>query len=232
MAACRQLLNEIFGEQNWLGTIVWKSATDNNPTRIAIEHEYVVCFAKKAADVSEHWVSHEGEARDLMLSTFDRLKEGAPDFETLRKEWARFVKEARSALGDLYRYRHIDADGPYVARRNRENPGKPGYDYDIEHPRTKQPSAKPYWGWRFSKDAMSELLAKDRIIFGKDESKIPELKVPLREVGFPLRSVLHMDSRKGANDLEALFGTRDKFKNPKPVELVDFYCPTLAENSR
>ena len=32
---------------------------------------------------------------------------------------------------------------------------------------------------------------------------------------------MHMDSRKGSNDLANLFGTRDVFKNPKPVELLE-----------
>jgi len=29
----RSLMNEVFGEENFLGVIVWKGATDNNPTR-------------------------------------------------------------------------------------------------------------------------------------------------------------------------------------------------------
>jgi adenine-specific DNA-methyltransferase len=68
---------------------------------------------------------------------------------------------------------------------------------------------------------MKELIQQDRIIFGKDEKKIPELKVYLREVEFPLRSVIELDARKGSNDLERLFDRRDVFKNPKPVELME-----------
>lgn len=29
----RLLMNEVFGEENWIGTIIWKNVTDNNPTR-------------------------------------------------------------------------------------------------------------------------------------------------------------------------------------------------------
>ena len=102
-----------------------------------------------------------------------------------------------------------------------DNPGKPGYKYEIIHPVTKKPCTMPFWGWRFPDDKLNQLLAEDRIIFGKDEKKIPELKVYLREVEFPLRSVIEMDSRKGSNDLDTLFDTRDVFKNPKPVELME-----------
>jgi adenine-specific DNA-methyltransferase len=42
----RVILDEIFGETNWVGTIVWQNVTDNNPTRISIQHEYILCIAK------------------------------------------------------------------------------------------------------------------------------------------------------------------------------------------
>ena len=32
----RAILDEIFGERNFIGTIVWRNVTDNNPTNIAI----------------------------------------------------------------------------------------------------------------------------------------------------------------------------------------------------
>ena len=51
--------------------------------------------------------------------------------------------------------------------------------------------------------------------------KIPELKVYLNDVEFPLRSVINLDARKGSNDLARLFNRRDIFKNPKPVELLE-----------
>ena len=35
------ICNEIFGESNFVGTIIWNNATDNNPTNIAIEHESI-----------------------------------------------------------------------------------------------------------------------------------------------------------------------------------------------
>jgi adenine-specific DNA-methyltransferase len=69
---------------------------------------------------------------------------------------------------------------------------------------------------------MDELLKEQKIIFGKDEKKIPELKAYLREVTFPFRSVFNIDSRKGSNDLESVFGRRDLFKNPKSVELISY----------
>ena len=215
------LLNEIFGEENWVGTIVWRSNTDNNPTRIAMEHEYILCYAKSKDRLRPRWTNPDSEMKAMLLDAFDRLQAETKSAAALTKAFAQFTKENKDALGDLYRYRRIDEHGPYAARRNMDNPGKPGHKYHIYHPVTKKPCAQPFWGWRFTESTMKDLLAQDRILFGKDENKIPELKVYLRDVEFPLRSVIELDSRKGSNNLDRLFGRRDVFKNPKPVELIE-----------
>jgi adenine-specific DNA-methyltransferase len=215
------LLNEIFGEENWIGTIVWKGTTDNNPTRIAVEHEYVLCYAKSKDRLLSRWTNPDNDAKTLMLEAFDRLKSEGSSLIEIKKKFQKFALENKNAVGDLYRYRRVDKKGPYAARRNMDNPGKPGHKYDVIHPETKKPVTKPFWGWRFTEATMKKLIKEDRILFGKDESKIPELKVYLRDVEFPLRSVIELDSRKGSNDLDRLFGRRDAFKNPKPVELLE-----------
>lgn len=225
------LLNEIFGEENWVGTLVWKGSTDNNPTNIAMEHEYILCYAKNKKRLKSRWSSPDDEAKELMLKTYSEMKEEYDSVEDTRRAFLAFAKENREFLGDLYRYRRVDKVGPYVARRNMENPGKPGYDYHIIHPDTKEPCRRPLWLWRFPEEQMNRMLAEDRIIFGKDHTKIPELKVYLEEVEFPLRSVIHLDSRKGSNDLARLFGTRDTFKNPKPVALIERLLSYTTDNN-
>lgn len=215
------LVDEIFGEENRIGVIVWKGTTDNNPTRIAVEHEYILCYAKCKEKIPRTWSNQENEVKSLMLETYEKLKSENTSLTQIQRKFKAFVKEHKESLGSLSRYNRVDERGPYVARRNLDNPGKPGHFYDIIHPTTKKPCAKPLWGWRYTKATMDELLADDRIIFGKDENKLPELKVYLEEVNFAFRSVIDLDSRKGSNDLEDLFGRRDIFKNPKPVELIE-----------
>lgn len=215
------LLNEIFDEKNFVGTIVWRGTTDNNPTRIAVEHEYILCYAKCKERLRTPWRDGRNEAKQMMLEAHERLKKEHRDLPAVQRAVAAFAKEHKAFLGDLYRYRRVDQHGLYAARRNLDNPGKPGHMYNIKHPVTKKPCQRPGWGWRHTEDAMNELIAQGRILFGKDHTKIPELKVYLADVEFPLRSVVELDSRKGSNDLERLFGSRDVFKNPKPVELIE-----------
>lgn len=228
ISALRSLFDSTIGTDTHIGTLVWKGATDNNPTRLATEHEYVVCYAKARDELEAHWSTADNETKQLMLEAFERISADASSEADLEAGFAEFTKEHRDQLGDLYRYRHVDRNGPYVTRRNMENPGKPGYGYDVLHPNTGKPCTKPYWGWRFPEGTMKKLLAEGRIIFGETETKIPELKVYLRDVRFPLRSVFPLDARKGSNDLDRLFGARDVFKNPKPVELLGHLLPFIT----
>ncbi|KZC19950.1 site-specific DNA-methyltransferase [Rhodanobacter denitrificans] len=222
------ILDQYFNPENRIGSLVWKGATDNNPTRIAIEHEYLLCFAKDKTNVDEHWSTRTSQQKELMLDAYSRIRKSATSVDEIAEKFAEFAAENREELGDLYRYRRVDDVGPYAARRNMDNPGKRGYDYDVIHPVTKKPCARPYWGWRFPPKTMERMLVEDRIIFGDTEEKLPELKVYLSEVKFPLRSMFSLDARKGSNDLDRLFGARDIFKNPKPVELITYVVPFMT----
>jgi adenine-specific DNA-methyltransferase len=218
-----------FGLEGRIGSIVWKGATDNNPTRIALEHEYVLAYANSVEDLEESWSTANSSVKNLMLAEYEKICGQASELAERQALFGTFVADRREELGDLYRYRRLDDTGPYAARRNMDNPGKPGYSHDVMHPVSGRPCAKPFWGWRFPESTMDRFRAEGRLLFGEDETKIPELKVYLSEVRFPLRSVLHLDARKGSNSLDRLFGSRDVFKNPKPTELLETLLPFTTE---
>ena len=45
-APLKLLCDEIMGENNFIGQLILKTATDNNPSQINTEHEYMLCYAK------------------------------------------------------------------------------------------------------------------------------------------------------------------------------------------
>ncbi len=61
------ICNEIFGEENLLGRLVWKNATDNNPTNIAVEHEYVLVYCKNRGDIASVWKSSVSDIKDIIV---------------------------------------------------------------------------------------------------------------------------------------------------------------------
>jgi adenine-specific DNA-methyltransferase len=63
----RCVMDEIFGDANWVGTIVWKNVTDNNPTNISIEHEYIVCYAGERARIKKEWKSPISDVKQVLV---------------------------------------------------------------------------------------------------------------------------------------------------------------------
>jgi adenine-specific DNA-methyltransferase len=229
------LMDEVFGERNRLGVIVWKNANDNNPSRIRVDHEYILCYAKRIEDVPTAWEGG-GAARDWMLEQYEALKISEPDPAKLQEMFQKTIKDHVGAyltataagketnlidLGPLARYTLVDHRGPYAAARETHNTRPGGYEYDIPHPITGKPCRKPSNLYRFPQERMRQLAADDRLIFGRDHNKLVEIKKYLKDIKEPLRSVIDLDGRSGANVLKRLFPDgAQRFSNPKPVDLM------------
>ncbi|WP_166826398.1 site-specific DNA-methyltransferase [Brevibacterium limosum] len=224
-ANVRLLCDEVYGEGNWLGTLVWKNATDNNPSQIAIEHEYVLVYAKSRDDVAAVWKSEVSAVKELVIETGDKFINEFEDDDARQKAYTAWFRENKGQLGRLDGYKYVDGDGVYAGSRSVHNPSGEGYRYDVLHPVTGKPCKQPLFGYRFPETTMQRLLEEDRILFGNDENKIVELKAYARDYSDSLASVITMDGRSGANEIVDLFGEK-VFTNPKPsrflAQILDF----------
>jgi len=218
----RFLLDEHFGRANRVGTIVWKNATDNNPTNIVPEHEYVLCYAKKKAAIPAEWKAQTSVAQQRLVEIGDDFVSRITDTDERQAEYTKWFRKHKASLWPFEDYKFIDDGGIYTGMRSVHNPGKEGYRYDVLHPRTGKPCTEPMMGYRFPKETMTDLLAKDRIIFGDDESKLIELKVYAKDYRAKLSSVFELDGRKGTNEIKAVFPeSKRAFNFPKPTELIE-----------
>ena len=218
----RELLYKIFGN-NKLGEIIWKNATDNNPTRIALEHEYIFAFAKNITLLPPEWKSPFSEAKEILLSQYEQLKAQGLSIKQIQREYQKFIKDNFETIGELVRYKFVDNEGPYTGSESVHNPHPDGYDYEIIHPVTGRPMKKPINGYRFPEQTMKrDFIDKDRLIYGPDEDRIVKIKLYLRDYLDTFRSVINLDGRLGAYTLNSLFGKgKTPFENPKPVQLLE-----------
>jgi len=215
------LCDEVFGEENLVGQVIWKNATDNNPTNIATEHEYILCYTKDIESLEPIWKSKVSAIKDLLI---EKGKELTAQYsgERLQQVWKQWFSQNKSQLGVLEDYKFIDKDGVYAGSRSVHNPGKNGYHYDIIHPVTGKVCKEPLMGYRFPEASMRKLIDEGRIIFGDDETKLVEIKVYASEYQDKFSSVLEYDGRTAANELRALFPEHKQiFKNPKPTFLIE-----------
>jgi len=218
----RSLMNETFGEHNWLGTVVWRNVTDNNPTNVAVEHEYIICYCKNRDRIAPVWKSKVSDVKGILIKIAKELTSKYKDPEELTKAYKEWLRVNKRFLRPLDRYKYIDEAGVYTGSQSVHNPGREGYRYDVIHPVTRKPCKQPLMGYRFPEETMEALLSKGRILFGNDESKIIELKLYAEEYEDKLPSVITLDGRIGAYELRELFpGIKKPFENPKPSQLIE-----------
>tara|TARA_R110001583_G_C5667777_1_gene410395 strand:- start:3552 stop:5540 length:1989 start_codon:yes stop_codon:yes gene_type:complete len=217
-----KLCDEIFGEENFVGTIIWKNVTDNNPTNVAVEHESIHVYSKSILNLEGVWKSKLSEIKDALEEVSDDLNERFEDTEELQAEYTKWFRENKSQLGPLDRYKYIDKGGVYTGSQSVHNPGKDGYRYDVLHPVSGEPCKQPLMGYRFPESTMRGLLNSGKILFGDNHDKIIELKVYAKDYADKLSSVFELDGRTGPYDLKTLFPEAVKvFSNPKPVALLE-----------
>lgn len=221
-AHLKMLINDIFGEKNFIGEIIWKNVTDNNPTNISIEHEYIFCSSKNRKSINSIWKSNVSLAQKILLEKEKELLLKFHDLDALKQAYTEWFKENKLFLGELDRYKHIDFGGIYIGSQSVHNPGKEGYRYDVIHPETNLPCKQPLMGYRFPYETMQQLLQENKILFGDDENKIIELKLYVKEYKSKLSSYFELDSRVGTNDVKTIFHNNSRpFDYPKPTLLLE-----------
>ena len=221
----RMVMDEVFGEENYIGTFVWEGTGKNDARFVSVGHDYILCYAKGIdslrTNVNRWRVMKEGiekihevanRLRDEHSGNFsaasDKLQEWFTSLDKKDKSW---------------QHRHycwIDDKGVYFAG-DMSWPGGGGPTYDILHPRTGQPVKVPAGGWRFpNQETALMALKEDRVHFGPDESRVPNLKRYLHETeGQVLTSVFYQDRRAAHKDLVRILPDA-QFDYPKDERVI------------
>lgn len=220
------LFDEILLENNFVGSIIWQSATDNNIRQITIEHEYVLCYAKDK-NTLDKWIM-QSEAALLISDKYKEIKDsGITEPSEIQKILRKWINENKEDLPKVTHYNNVDSKGVYSNSQNSSNTKPGGYTYDIIHPVTGKPCAKPDYGWRWTKETFDNYDKNGDIEWGKDETTQPHVKKRIETVVEQLRSiyseqgkVYYEDGRASTKLLESIFGQKGMFDNPKPINLI------------
>lgn len=221
-------LDDVFGEDNLIGHVVWQRSKKGDAKLIASVHEYIVCYAKsKAAVIANGPWRKPKDGADQVLAHYDSLREAfGPDHSRIRTAMLSWYK-GLSASDPRKAHKHYswsDARGLYFAadfagpddgRASRPR-------HDIIHPTTGRPCKKPSTGWRWDTTKTDWALAQDppRIHFGPDETTIPNRKSYLSEISSePFSSVFYRDGRSATLEVESLVG-KGVFQFPKNTDVL------------
>ncbi|MEO9474599.1 MAG: site-specific DNA-methyltransferase [Cyclobacteriaceae bacterium] len=212
------ILEEIFGEENYISIITWEQGRKNDSTFFSESVDYVVFFAKNKQLLAKQGVWREKkDGVESILDHFNKLKakhEG--DYELIESKMKEFYSglsnsDARKKLKHFYR---ADERGLFFgADISSASTSIP--DYEIYHPVTKKPVKKPSRGWGATEPVMLKKIEENRVLFGTDETTIPLKKSYLYEVDSIVKTpVIYKDGRAASRVILDLFG-KAVFNNPK-----------------
>lgn len=206
-AQLKMLCDEVFGMDNYISSFPWHSRQSlQNDTDMSINHEYLVCFAKKRRQ----------ENRRLKLSN--------------HKTWYKddgFVFFPIKVDNEKYSNPDNDPRGPWKADPFDAPHIRPNLTYIITNPKTGLQHLPPRGRhWRTSQERFYSALADNRILFGKNGLSKPQLKVFLKEKeqfgSVPnswLESEKYGTATHGSKLLQDIFRGDKVFTSPKPITL-------------
>lgn len=218
----RSLMNELYGEENFVGVLVFDRNRKNDAKLLSVGHEYMVVYARDKALLKELEVKlrapKEGveEVRDLFKSLRDQhnddwaaVREGLKEFyATIPEDDPRFP---------LTRFTNVDERGPFRTDGDPSWPGGGGPRYDVRHPLTNEVCKVPGRGWVWPTfERMKQEIDAGNVVFGQDHTTIPSVRRDLfvkdQQV---MRSVLFSYAQKASQDFAELFDGKVVFQNPK-----------------
>lgn len=228
-ADLKLLCDEIFGEYNFLGQLILKTATDNNPSQINTEHEYMLCYCKSKA-MQGNW-QRQSQAAKLLISVGKELLSKGIGLEEAQKQLRKWIKSNKELLPQVAHYNNIDSKGIYSSSGNSSNPHPGGYTYDIFHPQTQKPCPKPANGWRWPEETFLAYDREGEIEWGKDHTTQPHVKKRIETSMEYLRTLIYEDNRGTTKALADIFGGEKRFDNPKPQNVLSRVIDFASEKS-
>lgn len=223
-ANLKLLCDDVFGEGNFISSLIWSAGRKNDSKHISVSHEYILCYFKSSSYIAENniiWREKKNGLDDIYA-----------EYEKLKKEYGTDIKKIEKGLKDWYKnlpnghpakdhahYNHVDEKGIFFPD-NISWPGGGGPKYEILHPITNKPVKVPSRGWLTSEENMKEWIKQGRVQFGEDENGVPTLKSYLkdREYSVPY-SVFYKDGRAASKRLATLMDDKI-FENPKDEEII------------
>lgn len=186
----QNVCREIFGEQNDLGTIVWDKRNPKGDAQgISYQHEYILVYAKNKLEfLQNNKIQRMKKNATAILTKAKQLyskMSSSYTIDDINKDFASWMRSQNDFSGGEKAYNKIDKNGDVYRPVSMAWPNKKkapdDYFVPLIHPITKKPCPVPDRGWRNPSSTMKQMLENGQIIFGIDETTIPNSKYLLKE---------------------------------------------------
>lgn len=183
----KEVCDQIFGEINYIASMVWEKSRKNDAKLVSVGHEYILIYAKSIQRLKEmkvFWREEKPGAREIWDQYLLLRKKHGKDNKRIEEELSEWFSNLpkKHPSKKWARYKRVDNNGPW-RDRDISWPGGDGPTYDVIHPVTGLPCAVPEAGWRYSTpDEMQRQIALGLVEFRDDHTEPPFRKAHIRPV--------------------------------------------------
>ena len=202
VANLRLILNEVYGEENFVGAFVWKKGSGNNDAEVSYTHDQVLVYRKSIE--AKVFPMPQSEAHLASYKNPDNDHRGNWTSSDYTSKWS---KEERPNL--WYAIPNPNTGQDCFPPEGRT------WAYGQDETKNNIADSRLWWG----KSGTNERPRYKRFI--KDT-----------EAGMSPRTFLDTlgSNEKGFKDFRELGFTKDDFPHPKPLELIEFLLSIFAKN--
>ena len=190
------ICDEIFGEKNFISQLIWQSKKvgGNDSKYIAVEHEYIIVYAKNIANLENFYESYSEE----YIKRYKEQDEiGKFYWDTFKRKSGKQYYPITCPDGTILEY---DEDGNQISWLRSKN----RFNEDIKNGEIRIIKINNKWSVQF----------KQRMPLGKTPRSIFKTETVISNQG---------TTSSGATDIYNYF-RKDVFSNPKPIDLIEFLC--------
>lgn len=239
VATLRLLMDEIFGESNFVECLTWNKRIPKNDAGIGNIHEYILIYRKSTS--WDYSFTMRKDGLDAIEQLLENLRNEKKPLRESESELRRIYKEQNYDRG-ITLYNSLDENYRPWGKINMSWPNANtfGPRYEVLHPATNKPVKIPERGWRWKEETFKRQLGDGvvhqlhdgsymvgSIWFDKDHNTQPSSIKFLHEVNrILLRSVLSLKS-DGGIEVEAIFGKKSHFAYPKPTSLLQILIDSI-----
>lgn len=222
-AFLKLICDDVFGRENYVGTMITKQALRSNAKWINTVHEYVLCYAKNKKNLKPFVVKRIDIPDDKLLidDISKRVKcvfksDGQVAAEKELKKIIKKLVETSSSFFWIRNYSNVDEKGNIFFATDLSTPGKPRIVDIPEIGLHLEPLKTRGWS---SDERFVQLHKQNRLFFKKDGRPYAIHYLSESEENAP--SIINFYSRQGTEDLKKL-GLQGLFDTPKPVSLLKY----------
>ncbi|HEX8682640.1 MAG TPA: site-specific DNA-methyltransferase [Ardenticatenaceae bacterium] len=238
----RMLMDEIFGEQNFLAQLVWEKTRKNDARFFSLGHDYMIVYARDESylrSLNTYWREDKPGAKEIQQEYIRLRALFGEDDEAVTAALRQYYSELpRGHPAKKHsRYGNVDSRGVW-RDDNMSWPGGGGPMYEVIHPITGRRCAVPEGGWRYSTpEKMEQMIKEGVVVFREDHTEPPIRKTYLvrsltpsddeaseqednSDIGIQVMgSYFYKSAQPASKLLTQIFGSR-VFENPKDHEVI------------